>query len=57
MGMFGGFNMMGNDISPEDNHHIVAGIADSRLTSPKEIKNRIEKDQGKNRKSQSDDNI
>ena len=48
---------MGDDISPEDNHHIVAGIADSRLTSPEEVKNRIEEDQGKNRKSQSDDNI
>ena len=48
---------MGDDISLEDNHHIVAGIADSRLTSPEEVKNRIEENQGKNRKSQSDDNI
>jgi len=48
---------MGNDITIKDHLHIIAGIPHSFVAASEKIKDRIEKNKGKYRKSKPDDDI
>ena len=48
---------MGDDITQQDNNHIIAGITYRSITTTEEIKNRVEKQQCDDCKSKPDDNI
>ena len=48
---------VGDDITQQDDFHVVAGITDGISTGSKEIKNRIEEHQSDNRECDTDDGV
>ena len=48
---------MGDDISQENDDHVLAGVADRSLAGPEEVEDRVEEQQGEDPESDTDDAV